>query len=124
MDPLHVRTGGRLAPAGVDEPAGGRGQAFPGHVRGLRARVSRHDRLVVEEHDAVVSLVPWQFHPEVARVCLDVGRHMVTSSYVKDEMRALDEEAKSKGIILFNELGVDPGLDHMTAMKVIHRVQG
>ena len=48
---------------------------------------------------------------------------MVTSSYIKEEMRALDAEARAKGIILFNELGVDPGLDHMTAMKVIHRIQ-
>jgi len=83
------------------------------------------DRLasMVAEHDAVVSLLPWQFHPQVARVCLDTGRHMVTSSYVKDEMRALDAEARAKGIMLFNELGVDPGLDHMTAVKVIHRIQ-
>ncbi len=78
---------------------------------------------IIAEHDAVVSLLPFQFHPQVARACLDAGKHMVTSSYVKDEMRALDAEAKAKGIILFNELGVDPGLDHMTAMKVIHRVQ-
>lgn len=80
-------------------------------------------RALVAEHDLAVSLVPWQYHPQVARVCLDVGRPMVTASYVKDEMGALDEEAKAKGIILFNELGVDPGIDHMTAMKVIHRVQ-
>jgi saccharopine dehydrogenase-like NADP-dependent oxidoreductase len=86
---------------------------------------SEGDRLasIIAEHDVVVSLVPWQYHPRVARACLDVGRHMVTSSYVSDEMRVLDAEAKSKGIILFNELGVDPGLDHMTAMKVIHRIQ-
>jgi len=86
---------------------------------------SEHDRLasIISDHDAVVSLLPFQYHPQIARACLDAGKHMVTSSYVKDEMRALDAEAKAKGIILFNELGVDPGLDHMTAMKVIHRVQ-
>lgn len=83
------------------------------------------DRLhsMVAEHDAVVSLLPWQFHPQVARACLDTGKHMVTASYVSEEMMALDAEAKAKGIILLNELGVDPGLDHMTAMQVIHRVQ-
>jgi len=78
---------------------------------------------IIAEHDVAVSLLPWQFHPQVARACLDVGKHMVTTSYVKDEMMALDDEAKAKGIILLNELGVDPGIDHMTAMKVIHRVQ-
>jgi len=78
---------------------------------------------IIAEHDVAVSLLPWQFHPQVARACLDEGKHMVTTSYVKDEMMALDDEAKAKGIILLNELGVDPGIDHMTAMKVIHRVQ-
>ena len=69
-----------------------------------------------------VSLLPWQFHPQVARACLNVGKHMVTTSYVKEEMSALDAEAREKGVILFNELGVDPGIDHMTAMQVIDRV--
>ncbi len=99
-----------------------------GHPNGTAVQLdirSEHERLasIISEHDAAVSLLPFEYHPQVARVCLDTGRHMVTSSYVADEMRALDAEAKEKGIILFNELGVDPGLDHMTAMKVIHRVQ-
>jgi len=79
---------------------------------------------IIADHDVAVSLLPWQFHPQVARACIDQGKHMVTTSYVKDEMKALDAEAKEKGIILLNELGVDPGIDHMTAMKVIHKVQG
>jgi saccharopine dehydrogenase-like NADP-dependent oxidoreductase len=79
---------------------------------------------IVAEHDLAVSLLPWQFHPQVARACLNQGRHMVTTSYVKEEMAALDTEAKENGVILFNELGVDPGIDHMTAMQVIDRVQG
>jgi len=79
---------------------------------------------IIAEHDLAVSLLPWQFHPQVARACLDQGKNMVTTSYVKEEMSALDAEAKEKGVILFNELGVDPGIDHMTAMQVIDRVQG
>jgi len=78
---------------------------------------------IIADHDVAVSLLPWQFHPQVAQTCLEQGKHMVTTSYVKDDMMALDAEAKSKGVILFNELGVDPGIDHMTAMKVIDRVQ-
>lgn len=78
---------------------------------------------IIAEHDLAVSLLPWQFHPQVARACLNQGKHMVTTSYVKEEMTALDAEAKEKGVILFNELGVDPGIDHMTAMQVIDRVQ-
>jgi saccharopine dehydrogenase-like NADP-dependent oxidoreductase len=78
---------------------------------------------IIAEHDVAVSLLPWQFHPQVARACLNQGKHMVTTSYVKEEMTALDAEAREKGVILFNELGVDPGIDHMTAMQVIDRVQ-
>ena len=78
---------------------------------------------IIAEHDVAVSLLPWQYHPQVAQACIDQGKHMVTTSYVKDTMWALDEPAKKAGIILLNELGVDPGIDHMTAMKVIHRVQ-
>ncbi len=77
---------------------------------------------IIADHDVAVSLLPWQFHPHVARACINVGKHMVTTSYVKEEMQALDAEAKEKGIILLNELGVDPGIDHMTAMQVIDRV--
>ncbi len=103
-------------------------EMIDGHANGsavaidIRAESQRLASLIAQ-HDAVVSLVPWQFHPQLARACLDAGKHMVTASYVKHEMMALDAEAKAKGIILFNELGVDPGIDHMTAMKVIHRVQ-
>ena len=78
---------------------------------------------IIAEHDLAVSLLPWQFHPQVARACLNQGKHMDTTSYVKEEMSALDAEAKERGVILFNELGVDPGIDHMTAMQVIDRVQ-
>ena len=86
---------------------------------------SEPDRLgeLVADHDLAVSLLPWAYHPVVARACIDHGKHMVTTSYVKDEMSALDAEAKAAGVVLLNELGVDPGIDHMTAMKVIHNVQ-
>jgi len=78
---------------------------------------------LVADHDLAVSLLPWAYHPVVARACIDHGKHMVTTSYVKDEMSALDADAKAAGVVLLNELGVDPGIDHMTAMKVIHNVQ-
>ena len=78
---------------------------------------------LVVEHDLAVSLLPWVHHPQVAKACIAHGKHMVTTSYVKDEMKALDGPAKKAGVTLLNELGVDPGIDHMTAMKVIHAVQ-
>lgn len=78
---------------------------------------------IVAQHDLAVSLLPFIYHPRVARACLRAGKHMVTTSYVKDEMRALDGEAKKVGVTLLNEIGADPGIDHMSAMKIIHRVQ-
>jgi saccharopine dehydrogenase (NADP+, L-glutamate forming) len=78
---------------------------------------------IVREHDLAVSLLPYVYHTRVARSCLRNRKHMVTTSYVKPEMQALDAEAKKLGVALLNEIGVDPGIDHMTAMKVIHRVK-
>ena len=78
---------------------------------------------IVREHDLAVSLLPYLYHPRVAQSCLRQRKHMVTTSYVKPEMQALDAEAKKLGLVLLNEIGVDPGIDHMTAIKVIHHAQ-
>ncbi len=78
---------------------------------------------IVRGHDLAVSLLPFVYHPRVARACLRARKHMVTTSYVKPEMQALDAEARELDLVLLNEIGVDPGIDHMTAMKVIHHVQ-
>ena len=97
-----------------------------GNANGKAVRLDVKDeaRLAqqVAEADIVVSLLPWAMHPVIARLCLAHGRHLVTASYVKDEMLALDAAAKEKGLIFLNEVGVDPGLDHMSAMQVIDRV--
>lgn len=72
----------------------------------------------------VVSLLPAYRHVDVARRCLAHGKPLVTTSYVSPQMQALDGEARSKGLLLLNECGLDPGIDHMSAMQVIHRVKG
>ncbi|MBW1616669.1 MAG: saccharopine dehydrogenase NADP-binding domain-containing protein [Deltaproteobacteria bacterium] len=77
----------------------------------------------VAASDIVVSLLPWTLHPIVAKLCLEHKKHLVTASYVKEEMQSFDSEAKEKGLIFLNEIGVDPGLDHMAAMKVINSVK-
>jgi saccharopine dehydrogenase (NADP+, L-glutamate forming) len=77
----------------------------------------------VQSCDIAVSLLPARFHPLIARACVDQNKHMVTASYVSDEMKALDKEAKEKGLTLLNELGVDPGIDHMSAMRVIDKIR-
>lgn len=73
--------------------------------------------------DLVVSMMPAFMHPVVAKECVSQGKHMATASYVSDAMRALDSEAKKKGITMLNELGVDPGIDHMSAMRVIDGIR-
>ena len=78
---------------------------------------------MVAEHDLSVSLLPPANHVLVARACLEHGKPMVTTSYVSPAMRALDGEAKAKNLVFINECGVDPGMDHMSAMKVIHEVE-
>jgi saccharopine dehydrogenase-like NADP-dependent oxidoreductase len=79
------------------------------------------DRLV-SEHDLAVSLLPYAYHVMVAKLCIKHKKPMVTTSYVKPEMKALDDQAKKAGIIILNEIGVDPGIDHMSAMRIIDHV--
>ncbi|MBC7249752.1 MAG: saccharopine dehydrogenase NADP-binding domain-containing protein [Anaerolineae bacterium] len=97
------------------------------HPRGEAQQLDVNDEAALEalirQADLAVSLLPYVYHPLVARLCVKHGKNMVTTSYVKDAMRALDQAAREAGVILLNEIGVDPGIDHMTAMRVIHRVQ-
>lgn len=76
---------------------------------------------LVAQADLAVSLLPYIHHVQVARACVRLQRPLVTTSYVSDEMQALDEDAREAGVILLNELGLDPGIDHMSAMRVIDR---
>ena len=77
----------------------------------------------IEKSDIVISMLPARFHIDVAKDCILFEKHMVTASYISKEMKALDEAAKKKGLILMNEIGLDPGIDHMSAMQVIDRIR-
>ena len=77
---------------------------------------------MVASHDLTVSLLPYAHHVTVANMCIKHKKHMVTTSYVSEEMKRLDKEAKNAGILILNEIGVDPGIDHMTAMQIIDKV--
>ena len=76
------------------------------------------DKLVAE-YDLAVSLLPYKYHTAVAKICLKYKKPLVTTSYVQSEMKALDEAARNAGVLFLNEMGLDPGIDHMTAMKII-----
>ena len=71
----------------------------------------------------VISMLPARFHIEVARDCVTFEKSMVTASYISDEMEALDAAVKEKGLVFMNEIGLDPGIDHMSAMQVIDRIR-
>ncbi|MDU8884948.1 saccharopine dehydrogenase family protein [Yeosuana sp. MJ-SS3] len=77
----------------------------------------------IKNTDIIVSMLPARFHIEVAKDCILYGKHMVTASYVSQEMQQLNVSAKEKGLIFMNEIGVDPGIDHMSAMQVIERIR-
>ncbi len=77
---------------------------------------------LIAAHDLTISLVPYTFHPVVARHCLEQEKNLITASYVSPEMQALHEDAEAKGLIFLNEIGLDPGIDHMSAMRIIDDV--
>lgn len=77
----------------------------------------------IERADLVISMLPARFHIDIAKDCIRYRTNLITPSYISPEMRALDAEAKAAGILIMNEIGVDPGIDHMSAMRIIHAVQ-
>ncbi len=77
----------------------------------------------ISRSNAVISMLPARFHPMVAECCIKHKVHMLTASYISDEMKALDKVARESGIAMLNELGVDPGIDHMSAMRVIDNIK-
>ncbi|MBJ6367793.1 saccharopine dehydrogenase C-terminal domain-containing protein [Snuella sedimenti] len=77
---------------------------------------------LIKTHDIIVSLLPYTHHVTIAKKCIANKKNMLTTSYVSPEMKALDVEAKEVGVLILNEIGVDPGYDHMTAMQIIDRV--
>jgi saccharopine dehydrogenase-like NADP-dependent oxidoreductase len=97
-----------------------------GHPKGSSLRWSTDEpdvlEKLVEENDIAVSFLPYRYHAMVAKACIRCRRPLVTTSYVQPEMLALDEDARKAGVILLNETGLDPGIDHMTAMKVIDHI--
>lgn len=98
-----------------------------GHPRGsaVSLDVSDDNALedLVKDHLLSVSLLPYTYHVKVANLCIKHKKHMVTTSYVSADMAKLDTPAKEAGVLILNEIGVDPGIDHMSAMKIIHMVE-
>jgi saccharopine dehydrogenase-like NADP-dependent oxidoreductase len=77
----------------------------------------------IKNSDIVISMLPAKFHIQVAEDCIRFSKHLVTASYISDEIKALDQQAKEKGLVFMNEIGLDPGIDHMSAMQVIDNIR-
>ncbi len=98
-----------------------------GHPKGRTMALNVKDdealEAVIRDADVVISLLPYTFHVKVANHCLQHGSHLITTSYVSPAMRELDNKARKAGLLFLNEIGLDPGIDHMSAMQVIDDVK-
>ncbi|MGM5469378.1 saccharopine dehydrogenase family protein [Flavobacteriaceae bacterium LMO-SS05] len=94
------------------------GQAIMLDISDKRARIE-----AIKNADIVVSMLPARYHIEIAKDCVSYNKNMTTASYITKDMEDLDKSVKSKGLIFMNEIGVDPGIDHMSAIQVIDRIR-
>jgi saccharopine dehydrogenase-like NADP-dependent oxidoreductase len=77
----------------------------------------------IQQADIVISMLPAHLHIEVAKDCIFYKKNMITASYISEEMKSLDFQAKENQIVLMNEIGLDPGIDHMSAMKIMDDIK-
>jgi saccharopine dehydrogenase-like NADP-dependent oxidoreductase len=77
----------------------------------------------MQKANLVISMLPARFHIDIAKDCLNLGTHLITPSYLSPEMEELHDEAASKGLVFLNEVGVDPGIDHMSAKKILDFIE-
>ncbi|PWB20727.1 saccharopine dehydrogenase family protein [Flavobacterium sp. HTF] len=80
-------------------------------------------KAAIENASIVISMLPAHLHIEIAKDCLQFKKHLVTASYISDAMQELNLEARANNLIFMNEIGLDPGIDHMSAMKVIDEIR-
>ncbi|PQJ71821.1 saccharopine dehydrogenase family protein [Polaribacter butkevichii] len=78
---------------------------------------------LIKKNDLVISMLPARFHIEVAKDCILFSKHLVTASYISEEIKVLDEAVKAKNLVFMNEIGLDPGIDHMSAMQVLDNIR-
>lgn len=98
------------------------GHAFTKAV-GLSIEEEDRRRELISAADVVISLLPPALHAIVARDCVKLGKHLLTASYVDDTIRSMEKEIREKGLLFLCEMGLDPGIDHMSAMQLVHRIK-
>ena len=119
MEKLHL-TVGDLNPESIPEAI----RSHPSCTAISLDIFNEKDRqAAVQSADIVVSMLPPRLHINLAKDCLSFGKHLITASYISEELKALDAEVRKKGLVFMNEIGLDPGIDHMSAMQVIDRIR-
>lgn len=95
------------------------------HTRTVVFDLSQAESLIelINSADLVISMLPAHLHISIAKECLRIGRHMLTASYISKEMMELHDEAVEKDLLFLNEMGVDPGIDHLSAMALLDRLR-
>jgi saccharopine dehydrogenase (NADP+, L-glutamate forming) len=94
-----------------------------GTAEALNVKDENNLENLIAQCDLAISLVPYTYHVQIAKLCIKHKKQMVTTSYVSKPMKQLDDDAKKAGICILNEIGLDPGIDHMSAMRIIHDVE-
>jgi len=94
------------------------------NARGIKFDIKSRDSInIIKGHDLVISMLPALLHLDVARVCAESGINMLTASYVTSEIRALSTSFEKNNACLIMEMGLDPGIDHMSAMQILDRIR-
>jgi saccharopine dehydrogenase-like NADP-dependent oxidoreductase len=94
-----------------------------GKAKSLNVNNNEQLEELIKDSDIVISLVPYTHHVQIAKICIDLKKHLITTSYVSAAMHDLNDAAEKAGILILNEIGLDPGIDHMSAMRIIHDVK-
>ena len=111
-----------IANASIDALSNKYGSIADVELLKLDANIKAQRQQLIARSNLVISMLPASFHVEVARDCIDAGIDLITPSYVSQEMKALHDEAIQKGVTIMNETGVDPGIDHMSAVKIMEEI--
>ena len=102
-------------------------EKLDGNAHGYPLRFDIHDEfqreMEIQKADLVISMLPARFHHLVASVCIKYRKHLLTASYVSNEIRAMHDEAAKRGVLILMECGLDPGIDHMSGMRVIDKIR-
>ena len=111
----------------VDESQDLAQQKTGSHERGVAIGLDIHDetqrKFLITGAHLVISMLPAALHFMIAKDCVSLKRNLLTASYVSDEIASLHNEAIKQGVLIMNECGLDPGIDHMSAMKIINEIK-